>query len=57
MFAFAGGLWMIVIQGRKTGVAGNILPLHAAGFHGLQAVPIVAILFRRSTLSDRLARR
>ena len=56
-FAFAAGLWMIIIQGRHTGVAGNILPLHAAGFHGLQAIPIVAFLLARSSLSDQTARR
>jgi hypothetical protein len=42
--AFAAGIWMSAIQGRHTGVAGNILPLHALGFHGLQAIPIVALL-------------
>jgi len=42
--AFAAGIWMSVIQGRVTGQAGNILPLHALGFHGLQAVPMVALL-------------
>jgi hypothetical protein len=57
MIAFAAGLWMIVIQGRRTGMAGNILPLHAAGFHGLQAIPIVALLFARSTLPDQFVRR
>ncbi|HYL39111.1 MAG TPA: hypothetical protein VEV17_24550 [Bryobacteraceae bacterium] len=56
-FAFAAGLWMIIIQGRRTGVAGNILPLHAAGFHGLQAIPIVAFLLARSRLADQTARR
>jgi hypothetical protein len=42
--AFAAGIWMSVIGGRVTGPAGNILPLHALGFHGLQAVPTVALL-------------
>ncbi|HEV7387620.1 MAG TPA: hypothetical protein VGN73_03305 [Gemmatimonadaceae bacterium] len=42
--AFIAGIWMSVIQGRHTGVSGNILPLHALGFHGLQAVPLVALL-------------
>jgi hypothetical protein len=56
-FAFSAGLWMIIIQGRRTGAAGNILPLHAAGFHGLQAIPIVAFLLARSSQPDRLARR
>jgi hypothetical protein len=41
---FAGGIWMSVLQSRHVGVAGNILPLHALAFHGLQAVPLVALL-------------
>lgn len=56
IIAFAAGVWMIVIQGRRTGMAGNILPLHAAGFHGLQAIPIVGLLFARSTLPDQFVR-
>ena len=44
MAAFAAGLWMSAIAGRHTGEAGNILPLHALGFHGLQAIPVVALL-------------
>jgi uncharacterized membrane protein YidH (DUF202 family) len=42
--AFAAGIWMSVIAGRHTGASGNILPLHALGFHGLQAVPLIALL-------------
>lgn len=42
--AFAAGLWMSAITGSRTGEAGNILPLHALGFHGLQAIPVVALL-------------
>ena len=44
MGAFVAGIWMSVIGGRTTGPAGNILPLHALGFHGLQAVPLIALL-------------
>jgi hypothetical protein len=42
--AFTAGIWMSLIGGRTTGAAGNILPLHALGFHGLQAVPLIALL-------------
>ena len=42
--AFVAGIWMSLIGGRHTGEAGNILPLHALGFHGLQTVPVVALL-------------
>ncbi len=55
--AFAAGLWMSALQGRHTGAAGNILPLHALGFHGLQAIPIIALLLVWSGASDNEARR
>jgi len=57
MLAFAAGVWMSAMAGRKFGAQGNILPLHAIGFHGLQAVPIVAWFLSRSQLSHRDARR
>jgi hypothetical protein len=38
------GLWMIWNGGSRFGEAGDILPLHALGFHALQAVPLVALL-------------
>lgn len=43
MGAFAAGFWMSAAQGSVAGEA-SILPLHAVGFHGLQALPLVAIL-------------
>jgi uncharacterized membrane protein YidH (DUF202 family) len=55
--AFAAGIWMSLIRGRVTGEAGNILPLHALGFHGLQAVPIVALLLLWSGARDDETRR
>jgi hypothetical protein len=57
MLAFAAGVWMIANEGRHTGAAGNILPLHALGFHALQAIPLVAWLFSRSALAESEARR
>jgi hypothetical protein len=51
--AFAAGIWMSAAQGRHTGVGGNILPLHALGFHGLQAVPLVALLLHWSGAGER----
>jgi hypothetical protein len=56
MLAFAAGVWMSAIQGRYTGEAGNILPLHAFGFHALQAIPVVAWLYSRSALPEPEAR-
>jgi hypothetical protein len=42
--AFAAGFWMSAAQGPRVGTEGSILPLHALGFHGLQALPLVAVL-------------
>jgi hypothetical protein len=55
--AFSAGIWMSVIQGRTTGTAGNILPLHALGFHGLQAVPLIALLLLWSGYDSRETRK
>lgn len=44
MGAFAAGIWMSAVQGSRAGAEGSILPLHAIGFHGLQALPLVAVL-------------
>ncbi|HJQ10378.1 MAG TPA: hypothetical protein VJ840_05035 [Gemmatimonadaceae bacterium] len=55
--AFAAGIWMSAIQGRRTGGAGNILPLHALGFHGLQAVPLIALLLMWAGVDASDARR
>jgi hypothetical protein len=44
ILAFVAGVWMGLNQGPVVGAKGNLLPLHAAGFHGLQAVPLVALL-------------
>ena len=54
--AFGAGIWMSLIQGRLTGESGNILPLHALGFHGLQAVPLVALLLVWSAADQRESR-
>jgi hypothetical protein len=55
--AFTAGIWMSVVQGRATGTAGNILPLHALGFHGLQAVPLIALLLLWSGYGSRETRK
>ncbi|MFN2398511.1 MAG: hypothetical protein ABR543_07690, partial [Gemmatimonadaceae bacterium] len=57
MLAFAAGVLMSINQDRVVGSAGSLLPLHALGFHGLQAVPLVALLLARSTVPPDRARR
>ena len=42
--AFGIGIAMSASGGPHVEPGGNLLPLHAAGFHGLQAVPLVALL-------------
>lgn len=42
--AFGAGIWMSMVSGSRVGAAASLLPLHAIGFHGLQALPLVAIL-------------
>lgn len=41
--AMGVGVWMSVNAGPRIG-AGDLLPLHAAGFHALQAIPVIALL-------------
>ena len=50
--AFGAGYAMSMFQGSAVGETGDWLPLHAAGFHGLQAVPLVALLVGRSDLEE-----
>ena len=43
--AFGVGIWMsFVTRGRFVPEAGNLLVVHAVGFHGIQAIPLVALL-------------
>ena len=50
LMAFAVGVGMSVAQGRHVNGLGNLMPLHASGFHGLQALPLVALLLGWSRL-------
>lgn len=45
LLAFGVGVVMSAAQGRFLNGMGNLMPIHAAGFHGLQAVPLVALRF------------
>lgn len=57
MIAFAGGAWMIAIQGRFTGDAGNLIVLHGLGFHAMQTLPILGWLLERASIDGKIARR
>lgn len=54
---FVAGYWISANQSRITGPRGNILPLHAAGFHALQAIPLVALLLMWSAVSVKTSMR
>jgi hypothetical protein len=56
-FGFATGYLMSAVVGSRYGPAGNILPLHALGFHSLQALPLVALFFMWSNVEPAIARR
>jgi hypothetical protein len=58
LVAFGVGIVMsVVTRGRTVPEAGNLLVLHAAGFHGLQTIPLVALFSVWAGASDMVARR
>lgn len=57
MFGFVAGIVMSAINSRYVGAAGNVMPIHAAGFHALQAIPVVGLLAGWSALDGAAARR
>ena len=54
---FAAGFWLSFNQGSEVGAEGSILPLHALGFHGLQAIPAIALLLVWSNTPSDEARK
>ena len=55
--AFGFGIWMsLVTEGRLVAESGNLLVVHAIGFHGLQTIPMVALLLNWSALPRPLVR-
>jgi hypothetical protein len=42
--SFGVGILMSVMQGRAVGAAGNLIPAHGLGVHGIQALPLLALL-------------
>ena len=57
LVSFGVGIGMTIAQGRMVGVEGNLLLIHAAGFHGLQAIPLIALLFVWSGVGEGVAKR
>jgi hypothetical protein len=57
LIGFVAGMWLSANRGRFVGVEGNLLPLHAAGFHGVQAIPLVALMLAWSGIGVDTARR
>jgi hypothetical protein len=45
-FSFGVGVAMSALSGRMVGPAGSLMPVHAAGLHGIQAIPLLAIVAR-----------
>jgi hypothetical protein len=56
VLAFSVGIVMSLVGSRMVAGSGNLMPIHAAGFHALQAVPLVALLLRRTSLGAAGAR-
>jgi hypothetical protein len=57
LMGFLAGFWLSGNSGRLVGEAGNVLPLHAAGFHAVQAIPLVALMLAWSRVPVESARR
>ncbi|MED1557016.1 hypothetical protein [Bacillus paramycoides] len=57
MIAFVPGIWMMALQSRYTGEAGNLIVLHGLGFHALQALTLLGWLSERAHTGKRHALR
>ncbi|MBB6512423.1 hypothetical protein GGQ92_001206 [Gracilibacillus halotolerans] len=51
------GLWMISLQGRFTGEAGNLIVLHGVSFHALQTLLLLAWLLEKIKVNQRFKTR
>lgn len=54
LMANLAGIWMILLQDRFTGDAGNLIVLHGIGFHALQTLILPAWILEKSNGSDRI---
>jgi hypothetical protein len=57
LLAFGVGITMSALGTPYLRANGNLLPLHAAGFHGIQAVPLVALLLGWARVSEAESRK
>ncbi|MFW6198964.1 MAG: hypothetical protein ACOC8K_00180 [Gemmatimonadota bacterium] len=56
LISFGVGIFMSIQNGRVIGAEGNLLLIHGAGFHGLQAVPLVALFLAWGRVDQERAR-
>lgn len=54
LVANLAGIWMILLQDRFTGEAGNLIVLHGIGFHALQTLIFPAWLLEKAPINDRI---
>lgn len=47
------GIWMILLQDRLTGGAGNLIVLHGVGFHALQTLILPAWLLEKAQIHEK----
>lgn len=54
LVANLAGIWMILLQDRFTGDAGNLIVLHGIGFHAMQTLIFPAWLLEKTQINERL---
>ncbi|MCF6411408.1 hypothetical protein [Pseudalkalibacillus salsuginis] len=54
LLANLAGICMILLQGRFTGDAGNLIVLHGIGFHALQTLILPAWLLEKAQVTERI---
>ena len=57
LVANIAGVWMILLQDRFTGDAGNLIVLHGIGFHALQTLILPGWLLEKTQVNDRFKKR